>query len=122
MNPAEQVEQTTIDDAEYVPLPQRVHEVAPDVTTPVLAPISTMDPAAHVEQTEVEDAEYVPIPQGVHEVAPDVTTPVLAPISTIDPAAHVEQAEFDVAVLYVLTEHAVQYGFALISPFPVNPG
>ena len=74
MDPAVQVEQATIDDAEYVPLPQGVHEVAPDDSTPVPAPISTMDPAVQVEQATIDDAEYVPLPQGVHEVAPDDTT------------------------------------------------
>ena len=57
MDPAAQVEQATIDDAEYVPLPQGVHEVAPDDFTPVPAPISAIDPAAQVEQATIEDAE-----------------------------------------------------------------
>ena len=87
--------QTEVDDAEYVPLPQAVHEVAPDDTTPLPAPISTIDPAAQVKQIDVDDAEYVPLPQAVHEEAPDDTTPVLAPISVMDPAAQVEQTEID---------------------------
>ena len=33
MDPAAQVEQIDVDDAECVPLPQGVHEVAPDDTT-----------------------------------------------------------------------------------------
>ena len=81
-----------------------------------------MDPAAHVKQTEIDDAEYVPLPQAVHEVAPLDTIPLPSPISVIDPAAQVEQAEFDATVLYVLTEHVVQQGFASMSPSLVNPG
>ena len=81
-----------------------------------------MDPAAQVEQIDVDDAEYVPLSQAVHEVAPLDTIPLPAPISAIDPAAQVEQAEFDATVLYVLTEHAVQQGFASMSPSLVNPG
>ena len=49
-----QVEQIDVDDAEYVPLSQAVHEVAPLDTIPFPAPISVIDPAAQVEQAEFD--------------------------------------------------------------------
>jgi hypothetical protein len=54
MDPAAQSKQTDEDDAEYLPLPHAVLEVAPEETTPLPTSISAMDPAAQFEQADVD--------------------------------------------------------------------
>ena len=61
-----------------------------------------------------------PVKPGRHKQAELVVCEVTLLVSLL--GGQVVQTELAVVVLYVLTEHAVQYGFALMSPFPVNPG